>query len=121
MPGSTSGGRAFRAQDVTLHASAPETATGASAGVEVGDVSEIRLLLNVTAVSGTTPTLDITVETSFDNGVTDAWRALGTFAQKTAVSTERKDFAGCDRWVRSRRVIAGTTPSFTYDITGDGV
>ena len=117
----TTSGRALRSADVTLHASGPETATGSSAGVELGDAATVRLLLDVTAASGTTPTLDITIETSFDNGVTDAWRSLGTFAQKTAVSSERKSFGGCDRWIRSRRVITGTTPSLTYSITGEGV
>lgn len=116
----TASGRLARTNDVSLHASGAETATGNDAGVEVGAAGTCRLLLNVTAASGTNPTLDVTVQTSFDNGATDAWRTLGTFAQKTGVSSERKCFSGCDRWVRTQRTIGGTaTPSFTYAITGE--
>lgn len=121
MPSTAGRLRAFRSQDVTTHVSTAETATGNDTAVELGDVATVRLVLAVTAASGTTPTLDVTVETSMDNGVTDAWRSLGTFAQKTAAGSERKSFGGCDRWVRTRRVVAGTTPSFTYTVSGEGV
>jgi hypothetical protein len=116
----TASGRLVRTTDVTMHASGAETATGNDAGVEVGAAGTVRLKLDVTAVSGTNPTLDVTVQTSFDNGVTDTWRTLGTFAQKTGVSAERKTFSGCDRWVRTQRTIGGTaSPSATYSITGE--
>ncbi|MCA1841964.1 MAG: hypothetical protein LC792_01985 [Actinobacteria bacterium] len=121
MPYETARGRLTRSRDVVLHASGAETATGNDTGLELGDHTDMRLKLDVTAVAGTVPTLDVTLETSFDNGVTDAWRTLGAFAQKTAVSSERKAFAGCDRWVRSRRTIGGTTPSVTYSISGEAV
>lgn len=121
MPSTAGSLRAFRSFPCNTHASAAETATGADTAVELGDCATVRLVLNVSAVSGTTPTLDVTVETSADNGVADAWRTLGTFAQKTVVAAERKSFGGCDRWVRTRRVVGGTTPSFTYDITGEAI
>lgn len=121
MPAQTTGGRVIRGVDVTLHASGAETATGSSAGVELADKGTVRLTLAVTAASGTTPTLDITIETSSDNGVSDSWRSLGTFTQATGTTTAYKSFGGCDRYVRSRRTIGGTTPSFTYSITGEAV
>lgn len=121
MPSTAGSLRAFRSFDCITHPSAAETATGNDTAVELGDCATVRLTLAVTAASGTTPTLDVTVETSADNGVTDAWRTLGTFAQKTVVASERKSFGGCDRWVRTRRVIAGTTPSFTYSIIGEAI
>jgi hypothetical protein len=123
MPAPTSGGRLIRGVDLTLHAAGAETATGNGTGVELGDKGTVRLVLIITAMSGTNPTLDITVETSSDNGVTDAWRSLGTFAQQTATTTGVwKTFGGCDRYVRSRRTIGGTaTPTFTYSITGEAV
>lgn len=105
--------------DVVLAASAARTATGNGTSVALGDRGVARLLLDVTAVAGTSPTLDITVETSFDGA---AWRSLGTFAQKTAVGTERKSFSGCDRFVRANHTIGGTGgPSFTFSITGEAV
>lgn len=117
--GQTTSGRALRAVDVTLLSSAARTATGASTANELGDVATLRLLVDVTAVSGTTPTLDITVETSYDGSTN--WRSLGTFTQKTTVTTERKSFGGCDRYVRVSYTIGGTTPSFTFSIAGEGV
>jgi hypothetical protein len=51
---------------------------------DVGDRSIARLLAEVTAKSGTNPTLDVTLQSSFD-GVND-WRTMGTaFVQKTDV------------------------------------
>lgn len=105
-----------------LKASGAIAATGSGAGRELGDKGILRLLLAITAVAGTNPTLDVTVETSIDNGVADAWRSIGTFAQKTGVSTERKTFVGADRFVRLSWTIGGTaSPSFTFSVTGEAV
>lgn len=105
-------------KSTSLHASAARTATGASAAIEVGDRGVLRLLLDVTAASGTTPTLDVTVQTSYD-GTT--WRSLGTFTQATGVTSERKSFSGCDRFARVSYTIGGTTPSFTFAVSGEAV
>jgi hypothetical protein len=102
--------------DVELAASAARTATGQGAAVALGDRGTLRLLLDVTAASGT---LDVTVETSFDGAT--GWRSLGTFAQKTAVASERKSFSGCDRYVRATWTVGGTTPSFTFSVVGEAV
>lgn len=105
--------------DVSLAASAARTATGSGTAVALGDLGTMRLVFDVTAAAGGTPTLDVTVETSYDGST--GWRSLGTFAQKTAAGTERKSFAGCDRFVRATWTIGGTTPSFTFSITGEAV
>lgn len=110
-------GRWANTEDTTLAASAARTATGTGTAVELGDRTVGRLLLNVTAASGTGPTLDVTIECSAD-GVT--WYTSGTFAQKTAAGTERKLFM-LDRFVRARWTIAGTTPSFAFSIAGEAV
>lgn len=106
-------GRFTKRESVSLKASAAETASTSGTGVEI-DAGSLSLLLDVTAASGTSPTLDITIEGSPDNST---WFTLGTFTQKTAVSSERKAFPGA-AFVRSRSVVAGTTPSFTYSVTG---
>lgn len=114
--------RAARSHDLNCHPSAAETATGNDTAIELADKGTIRLTLIVTAVAGTAPTLDVTVETSQDNGVTDAWRTLGTFTQATGATTARKTFGGCDRWVRTRRVIGGSAgQSVTYSLIGEAV
>lgn len=109
-------GRQLRRADVSLKAAGVETASTTGAGVELGDVATVNLELVITAASGTVPTLDVTIEGS--NDATN-WYTLGTFAQKTGVATERKAFPAAQH-VRSRSTITGTTPSFTYSVTGTG-
>jgi hypothetical protein len=109
-------GRYANTEDVTLAASAARTATVSLTGVELGDKGTARLLLDVTAASGTTPTLDVAIQTSKDNST---WRAVAAFAQKTTTGTELKSFTGLDRFVRAVFTIGGTTPSFTASVTGE--
>lgn len=104
--------------DMTVLTSGTRTTTGSGVVVETGDRGTLRLTLTVTAASGTSPTLDVSIETSHD-GTT--WRSLGAFAQKTTVVTERKSFTGADRFVRATYTIGGTTPSLTFAVTGECV
>jgi len=112
-------GRWADTDPVTLAASAARTANGQGAAVEVGAAGTVRLLMAVTAVAGTSPSATVTVETSH-SGAGD-WRSLGTFAAKTGVATERKNFGGCDRYVRATWAITGTTPSLTFAVAGEAV
>jgi hypothetical protein len=97
-------------------ASGARTTTASAPAVEVGNRHALRsLFLNVTASSGTTPTLDLKLETSADNST---WYTVGSFAQKTGTANERKSFAGLDRYVRLTWTLGGTTPSFTFAVTG---
>jgi hypothetical protein len=111
------------AQSVSPVAYAEETPVASAARTTTGDTGVIsgyggavslRAQLDVTAASGTTPTLNVTIEDTLD-GTT--WNTVGTFAQKTAagreVITVTTPFA--DR-IRVRWVIAGTTPSFTFSV-----
>lgn len=74
---------------------------------------------NVTAASGTAPTLDLVVQQSYDN-VTwfETQDVLGdAFAQVTGVSNPaQKNFLVVAPLLRIRAVIGGTTPSFTYTV-----
>jgi hypothetical protein len=97
-----------------------KTITVNGASVELGDCTQVRLTLNVTAASGTTPTLDVKLQGSPD-GATWVDITGATFAQKTVVASERKVFVGIDRFVRAVYTIAGTTPSFTYTLAGEAV
>lgn len=94
------------------------TATAASNVIELGDRNSMRLDLVVSAASGTSPTLDIAVQTSPD-GTT--WTTVASFAQQTAAATVHKLFAPLDRFVRCNNVVGGTSPSFTFQITGEAV
>jgi hypothetical protein len=111
-------------EDDSLHpedvpaASAARVASGTGDTYEMGELSTLRLKLDVTVVAGTGgPTLDVIVETSPD-GVNE-WQTVATFAQKSGVSNERNVFPGCDRFVRAKWTITGTNPSFTFSVTGE--
>lgn len=98
-----------------LVASAARTASGASGTLEGWGVpSTARVQLNVTAASGTSPTLNVVVEDTLD-GVN--WNTVGTFAQRVAAGREVINLATpfTDR-LRVRWTIGGTTPSFTFSV-----
>lgn len=104
---------------VTVRALAVASASGVSSYVGVGTRSSVRLSLDVTAMSGTTPTLNVTIETSRDLSV---WRTVGAFTQATAGGTQTKVFPGCDQYLRASWTMGGTaSPSFTFGITGEAV
>jgi hypothetical protein len=91
---------------------------------EFGGASTFRAQLQVTAASGTTPTLDVVIEDTLDGA---NWNTVATFTQKTAVAREvvnvlpAKAESGtfsplfADR-LRVRWTIGGTTPSFTFSV-----
>jgi hypothetical protein len=67
--------------------SAARTASGDSGAADGFErASLLRAQLDVTAVSGLSPTLDVVLEDTVDFGAT--WNVIGTFAQKTAVGRE---------------------------------
>lgn len=118
----TSGGRWYRPTEKKNGAdvaSAARTATGQSAAFNIEDAVEIDAQLAVTAASGTSPTLALTLQTSQD-GVT--WLQQGpTPPNVTGVSTTNYTFP-CPgvygRWVWT---IGGTTPNFTFSVDHQAV
>lgn len=98
-----------------LHTSAARAASGNGSAVGGFDkVAWTRVQLNVTAASGTTPTLDVVVEDTLDG---TNWNTVGTFTQATAVTRQVINLAApfTDR-LRIRYTIGGTTPSFTFAV-----
>jgi hypothetical protein len=115
-------GHRTRGQTVTLKASGATTTTGTTAAVELGDKGTLRVKLDVTAVSGTSPTLTVTLQTSSDSGSSDSWRTLGSaLTQATGVSSQYVSFGGVDRFVRASYVVGGSTPSVTWSLIGEAV
>ena len=103
------------ASTVTLLASAARTET--VTGTAVKGLSAARLLvmqLNVSAASGTSPTLDVVVQDTVDG---TNWNTIATFTQATAVTREviRLTTAFTDQ-LRVVGTIGGTTPSFTFAV-----
>jgi hypothetical protein len=111
-------GRSWVEEPVVFLGSAARVASVDSAAFEMGGHTTLRLDLDVTAIAGA-PTLDVTMQTSKDGAT---WRTLGTFAQKTGISAERKSFGGCDRYVRASCVLGGTGgPGATFSLGGEAL
>lgn len=103
----------------TQVASAARVATGNSGNVtQAAPNNQAVFNLQVTAVSGTAPTLDLVFQESYDGGTTwtDEWHwervtATGQFSTPNIVmNTNHFRFV----WT-----IAGTTPSFTFSVTSN--
>lgn len=93
------------------------TATASASGSTLGGfdrASSLVAQLEVTAASGTTPTLDVVLEDTVD-GTT--FNTVATFTQATGVtrSVQRVTAPFTNR-LRARYTIAGTTPSFTFNV-----
>lgn len=98
------------------------TTTGVGVAYQYDNRSLYRGHLDILAISGAGATITVSIDTSYDNGVTDAWRSVGTYPAATAIGTlARKSFPGLDRWVRASWTIAGTTPSVTVAVIGEVV
>jgi hypothetical protein len=101
-----------------LHVGA-ETATDTETGSQIGAVSATQrayAALHVTAVSGTSPTLDLIVQSDDNAGFTSATNRI-TFTQATAITSEWLSVAGAitdDYWRASWTIGGSDTPTFTF-------
>lgn len=99
----------------TIQASAVQTASGNSGtGVKIGPSSELLVFLDITAVSGTSPSLTVTVEV-FD-GV--KWYPHTSFPAKSAVGVDLLKLNNFGETIRVSWAISGTSPSFTFSVKG---
>lgn len=103
-------------EDLIILPSAARTTSGTSAEFTVGNYKEASFFLNVTAVSGTTPTLDVKIQTK--DPVSGEWFDIVTFTQATGITKERKADKTIDigSVIRASYTIGGTTPSFTFSL-----
>lgn len=141
-------GQGFNGIPVPLVASAARTSSGNSGTLKNTSTpfpifASAALILDTTVVTGTTPLLDVSFETSVDGGTT--WYTAWMYAQVTAASILRLDIrdqgigfteigatstitaSGTSAIVentvitldmRVRWQIAGTSPSFTFAVWG---
>ena len=102
---------------ITLLASAARTATGAGSAVAgFAAANHLVLQLDVTAASGTTPTLDVLVTDTVDG---TNYYTIATFAQKVTTGREviRLATPFTDTLKVSFTIGAVATPSFTFSVT----
>ncbi len=109
----------YSGDPVTLIPSGTVHTASANGGpVATSNYGTLRLTLNVTAVSGTTPSMTVNVQTSQDGST---WSTVASFAAAATTGTQRKVFNGVDRYTRATTSITGTTPSFTFAVSGEGI
>ena len=102
----------------TIMVTGAKTASGNGTARQLGALSAAQTLyaaLHVTAASGTSPTLDVKVQSDDASGFASPTDRI-TFAQKTAIGAEWATVAGAitDDWWRISYTIGGTGPSFTF-------
>lgn len=104
--------------DIELHASGEETSSGTGDAVDITTArSCCELALVVTAASGTTPSLKVSISTApTDSG---PWRAVCTFASATTAEKLERTIGKLDRYVRATWALTGTGPAFTFALTGE--
>ncbi len=106
----------FNTQTLTIQASGAVTTGGNSASHVVDRFSQGILFLDVTAVSGTSPSMTLTIETSADGAT---WFDSGqSFTAVTAVGKQIIRLNGFGGYLRIVRGVTGTTPSITYSLLG---
>lgn len=103
----------------TLFASAARTASVNSDAEDVSGFETLLAWLNVTAVSGTSPTLDVKFQESM-NGTDWLDIPSAAFTQTTANALKRLEFSTRAQFVRAVVTIGGTGPSFTFDLVISG-
>lgn len=103
---------------LVLVANGLQVADGTDLALDVEGMTTVALWLEVIAASGTTPTLDVTIEHSRD-GI--AWSVLGVFPTVTGVADVPQRFPGVRRYVRARWALGGTSPAFTFAVTGEAL
>lgn len=90
--------------------------------VNTGGYSGFVAYLNVTAHSGTTPTLDIKFQDSADNGTTWFDIASGAFTQVTTTDgKQRLVVNNVGPKIRAVVVAGGTTPTYTLTLDVCGI
>lgn len=102
---------------LALAASAARTTSGEGTAIDgerAGRSANFQLV--VTAASGTSPTLLVTLEQS-DDGL-EGWETWKAFPETTGVTKLRITKSPTKRYVRARWEIGGDTPSFTFSIAG---
>lgn len=112
-------------QLTAFHPTAARTATGNGTGIDVQQMDgDLFLILDSAAGTGTTPTLDIKVQSSDTSGGTYTDITGATFTQVTGTASQQAITISKDearRWIRVVYTVGGTSPSFTFSVNAVGV
>jgi len=106
-----------KGQSIAVKSGIIATANGTA--YQVGAVpagKKLYVALHILSVSGTNPTLDLTINSDDASGFPSS-TTRGTFSQKTGIGSDWMEIAGpiTDDWWRARWVVGGTgTPTFSF-------
>lgn len=95
-------------------APAAQTASGQTAAIVCERGLDLNILVNVTAVSGTSPSCTFSIEWSPDGVTFGQGDPADVFTAITAGAVKAKQFAVKMPFFRLVWTISGTTPSFTF-------
>lgn len=110
-------GLVIHGRRVVLAASGARTSNSSGPHHPTRDDDTARLTLDVTASGGTTPTLDVDIETSPEG---TSWSTVDSFTQATGTNSQRLVVSNLDRFVRVAWTIGGTAgPTFTFSVAGE--
>lgn len=112
-------------QLASIHPTAARTSTfnGTAVDLQLYD-GDLVLILDSAAGTGTSPTLDVKVQSSDTSGGTYTDITGATFTQVINAASQQSITISKDearRWIRIVGTIGGTTPSFTFSVNGVGV
>lgn len=95
--------------------SAARTATGQGNGFAVTRRT-LTLAVDITAASGTSPTLQVGVDWSADGTTWIAADPADQFTSRSSAFLSLKEFPRKAAYARVKWTIGGTTPSFTFSV-----
>jgi len=105
-------------ESVILLASGARTASGNTADIDVGRFLYGEICIDITAVSGTNPTLDVYIEGK--DQYTGKYKILFSHTGLNSVQTIWDTITLLAfRYLRVRWIISGTSPSFTFSVSGE--
>jgi hypothetical protein len=106
-------------ESVVLVPSGARTASGSTTDIDVGRFMCAEICLDVTAVSGTSPSLDVYIEGK--DQMSGKYKVLFSQTGINAVSTYWFTITTLAfKYIRVRWVISGTSPSFTFSVGLEG-
>lgn len=112
-------------QLTAFHPTAARTATGNGTAIDVQVLDgDLFLILDSAAGTGTSPTLDVKIQSSDTSGGTFSDISGATFTQVTGTAFQQAITISKDearRWIRVVYTIGGSTPSFTFSVNAVGV